>query len=460
VSDPRGFERFLIAPTATLADAIRHIDASGGPVALVMSEGRLLGLVANGDIRRALVRGIGPERPVTDVMNPTPLVLRTRDLDNPARVSEAVMAVQDRKAHTALPVVDDEGRLHELVFTEELETLVSRSLRSSHRMRAGRPRVLLVGGAGYIGSVLARRLLRERFAVRVADRLLYGRKPVDALLADPYYEFHRCDLRHIEAMIDLVTDVDAVVYLAEIVGDPACALAPELTLETNFISVQAFATLCSHLHVNRFVYFSSCSVYGASAADDLLDETSALNPVSLYARMKIKSEEALGRLADESAAFSPTILRLATVFGLSPRPRFDLVVNRMTAHAVREGKVTVRGGSQWRPNVHVDDVARAVMAVVRAPLDAVRGRVLNVGDDGLNYRIGDLGELIAAEVPGARVEVVPEDGERRDYRVSFARIRSLLDYKAEHSIQDGVRELREFLETGAVDFRGPEFSNS
>ncbi len=457
----RVLDHYVIADTASLEQAMRCIDRSKGVAALVVHDQRLIGIVTNGDIRRAILRGSALSRPVVEIMNRNPVVLQREQMDDSGELSKVLLSLEDTGT-SILPVVDSERAVVDLLIADQLEALRSKALRHPGAARKlEETRVLLVGGAGYIGSVLARLLLREGFAVRVADRLLYGRNSIEPLLGQPHYEFTHCDFRHIEQMIDLVTDVHAVVYLAEIVGDPACALDPNLALETNFLSVLAFSTLCSHLQVNRFVYLSSCSVYGAS--DDpgaWLDEGAPVNPVSLYAQMKIKSETALLSLAREHVNFSPTVLRLATVFGVSPRPRFDLVVNRMTAHALRDGMVTIFGGEQWRPSLHVSDVARAVLMVLQAPLEAVGSQVFNVGDNHMNFQIKELGRSVAEAIPGTRIVVQPGATDARDYRVCFNRIRSTIGFEARTTLAQGITELRDYLRAHPVDFRLPRFNNS
>jgi nucleoside-diphosphate-sugar epimerase len=176
--------------------------------------------------------------------------------------------------------------------------------------------------------------------------------------------------------------------------------------------------------------------------------------------MKIKTEQGLLRLVDENANFAPTILRLATVFGLSLRPRFDLVVNRLTAHAVRKGTITIFGGSQWRPNVHVSDVGRAVASVLHAPLEQVRGGIVNVGDNDLNMTVEAIGEAVAREISGTRVDHELTTADDRNYRVSFDRIRRLVDFRASTTLAQGIREISDFLRAHDVDYRAPRFNNS
>jgi len=207
--------------------------------------------------------------------------------------------------------------------------------------------------------------------------------------------------------------------------------------------------------IERFIFASSCSVYGAS--DDLMDEKSETVPVSLYGETKLHSEQVL--LEARSSSFHPTILRFATVFGLAPRPRFDLIVNLLTAKAIQEGLVTIYNGDQWRPFIHVKDVAEAVVQTLLAPVEAVSGEIFNVGDDRLNFTLAEISEKIRSQIPGTRVEHV-SNADRRNYRVSFKKIRDCLGWTAQHSVEDGISEIKQAFESGKIlDYQQPFYSN-
>ena len=232
--------------------------------------------------------------------------------------------------------------------------------------------VLVIGGAGYIGSALLRRLLDRGYRVRLLDLFVYGEEPIQDLMEHPRLEVLHADFRHIDRVAEAMRDMDAVIHLGAIVGDPACALDEDLTIDVNLMATRMIAEIAKGYGVNRFIFASTCSVYGAS--DELLDEYSTLNPLSLYARSKIASERVLMGMADDR--FNPVILRFGTIYGFSGRTRFDLVVNLLTAKAIVEGQITVMGGDQWRPFVHVEDAALAVFKVLEAPLDSVERRDL------------------------------------------------------------------------------------
>jgi nucleoside-diphosphate-sugar epimerase len=227
--------------------------------------------------------------------------------------------------------------------------------------------VLVIGGAGYIGSVLVRKLLGRGFSLTILDALLYGDESVRDLYGSPGFELIHDDMRNVEAVVRAMQYADAVVHLGALVGDPVCALDEKLTIEINLAATRMIAEAARGFGVQRFIFASTCSVYGAS--DQLLDERSALNPVSLYARTKIDSERVL--LALDDARFAPVILRFGTIYGISPRPRFDLVINLLTAKATCEKRITIFGGGQWRPFIHVDDAAEAILKCLEVPLHVV-----------------------------------------------------------------------------------------
>jgi nucleoside-diphosphate-sugar epimerase len=315
------------------------------------------------------------------------------------------------------------------------------------RDRNGRiQHVLVIGGAGYIGSVLCRQLLSRGYSVRVLDAFLYGRDSVAGILDHPRFELVEGDSRDISSVFRAMLDMDAVVHLGELVGDPACALDERLTLEVNVAATRMVAEAAKGCRVKRFVYASSCSVYGANS--QVLDECSELKPVSLYAKAKIGSEQAL--LGLNGSDFHPVILRFATVFGVSPRPRFDLVVNLLTAKALLNGAITVFGGDQWRPFVHVADVAAGIIRCLQAPLISVKGQIFNLGSDEQNCTIDELADQIHSIIPQATLVKDANSADKRDYRVSFKKIRRELGFEPVRTVESGIREIKAAIESGAI----------
>lgn len=317
-------------------------------------------------------------------------------------------------------------------------------------------KILVIGGAGYIGSALLPKLLDAGYHVRLFDLLLYGTEPIQGFLSHPHLEIVRADFRQVDQMVQAMRNVETVIHLGAIVGDPACALDEELTIEINLMATRMIAEIAKGSGVSRFIFASTCSVYGAS--DEVLDEHSSLNPVSLYARSKIASEKVLVQMANDH--FAPVILRFGTIYGFSGRTRFDLVVNLLTAKAVMENQITVFGGDQWRPFLHVDDAALALFEVLKAPLPLVNNQIFNVGSDQQNLTIHQVGEIIAGLVPTARLISMGLDGDQRNYRVNFSKIRRTLGFVPQWSVEQGVQQVMEAIQSGKIlDYQNEEYSN-
>jgi nucleoside-diphosphate-sugar epimerase len=321
--------------------------------------------------------------------------------------------------------------------------------------REGRS-VLVIGGAGYIGSALIPKLLVDGYRVRLMDIMVYGDEAISGFRDHPELEIFRRDFRQVNSVVEAMQGIDTVIHLGAIVGDPACALDENLTREINLMATRMIGEVAKGLRVRKFIFASTCSVYGANA--EILDERSILKPVSLYARTKIACEKVLFKLSD--AAFQPTILRFGTIFGLSGRTRFDLVINLLTAKAVVEGVIPVSGGEQGRPFLHVDDAARAVYLMVKAPLELVGNEVFNVGFNEQNYTIDDTARIIEQGVSDAVIKEMPFDGDIRNYRVDFSKIINALGFKSHWTIDRGVRQVIEALRCGEIgDYRDPRYSN-
>jgi nucleoside-diphosphate-sugar epimerase len=293
---------------------------------------------------------------------------------------------------------------------------------------------------------LVERLLEKGCHVRVLDALLYGDEPLRSSRANPDFELMVGDCPNIQDVVKAIHGVESIVHLAAIVGDPACNQDAESALEINYAATRMLIEIAKGHGIRRLIFASSCSVYGAT--DELMDESSAVHPISLYGQTKVDSEKAL--LAARSASFHPTILRYATVFGLGYRPRFDLVVNLLTAKARQEGLITIFNGEQWRPFIHVRDLVEATACVLEAPLQLVSGEVFNIGDSSLNHTLADVGDAIRKVFPETRVEHI-ENSDRRNYRVSFDKLHSRLGFRARHTLPDGILEIKKAFDDGLIE---------
>lgn len=317
-------------------------------------------------------------------------------------------------------------------------------------------KVLVVGGAGYIGSALVEALLKLGLKVSVLDAMHFGEETLSRVAGHPNLTLIREDFRHIEALTRAMSGVGSVIHLGGLVGDPACAVDPDLTVDINVTATRLVGEIAKARGVRRFIFASSCSVYGA--CDEIVDERAHFNPQSLYARSKVASEAVLGALSNSE--FAVTCLRFATIYGISGRTRFDLVVNLLCAKAVRDGVITVFGAGQWRPFVHVEDVARAITMTLQAPINLVAGDVFNVGSDAQNYQLGDVAELINGQVPEAKIVSDETFVDRRNYRVSFNKIRSQLGFEPVWTLQRGIAQVVALVRSNQVGhYSLPTYSN-
>jgi nucleoside-diphosphate-sugar epimerase len=320
-------------------------------------------------------------------------------------------------------------------------------------------KVLVTGGAGYVGAELSEELVEAGHEVRALDVLLHGQEDVAERLAALGVPLIRADIRDEDARRKALEGVDAVVHLAAIVGDPACARDPGLSNAVNVEGTRALVADARAAGVERLVFASTCSNYGRMADPNIpIDESGELRPVSLYAEQKVSMERSL--LEDDSNGLTPTCLRFATVYGVGRRMRFDLTVNEFTRDLWAGRKLDVFGETFWRPYVHVRDAARAVALVLASPVDKVRRRVFNAGHSAENYRKLDLVELIVDRLGRGDVEYVHRDEDPRDYKVSFERIREELGYEPLRRVPTGIDELVGALEEGRFgDPFSPRYSN-
>ncbi len=299
-------------------------------------------------------------------------------------------------------------------------------------------RVLLTGHQGYLGTVMSPILATAGHDVAGLDSGLFA----DCVLGPldvPDVPSLAVDIRDVTS--DQLRGFDAIVHLAALSNDPLGSLAPEITFDINHHASTRLSRLAKEAGVKRFVYASTCSVYGTQSSDELVDEDAPLKPTTPYAISKVRVEDDLIDLADSD--FAPVSLRNATAFGFSPRLRADIVLNNLVGRAVLTGKVTVLSdGTPWRPLAHAADIAGAVLAALAAPVDAIRGMAFNVGTERNNRTVAEIAQVVVDAVSGSRLEITGETGnDPRSYRVDFTRAREVLDFEAKWSIPEGACEL-------------------
>jgi len=317
-------------------------------------------------------------------------------------------------------------------------------------------RILVTGHRGYIGTILTPMLVSAGHHVVGLDSDLYQRCTFSDRI--PNIESINKDLRDIDT--GDVDGFDAIIHLAALSNDPLGDLNPNLTYEINYIASVKLAKLAKKANVPRFLFSSSCSTYGA-AGDGMLNEDAEFNPVTPYGNSKVLVEKEVSKLADEN--FSPTFLRNTTAYGVSPRMRFDIVLNNLVAWAYSTGSILIKSdGTPWRPLIHIEDISRGFLSVLNASRDVIHNQAFNVGLNEENYQIRDLAEIVRETVPGCKIEYAKDAGpDKRSYRVDFSKIfRTLPDFKPQWNVKKGVRELYEAYKSTMIkveDFEGPRY---
>ncbi len=314
-------------------------------------------------------------------------------------------------------------------------------------------RILVIGGAGYIGSVLIRKLLKLGYKVRILDNFLYGKESIKELYNNKSFEVYEGDFRHINVLTEALEDCDALIHLGAIVGDPACTVSDKLTIETNLLATKFIVQVAKSKNCQRLIFASTCSVYGVSDKEFLTEE-SATNPISLYAKTKLDSEKIL---LSEGKELVTTILRFATCYGPSFRERYDLVVNLLTLKAAKEKKIPIYGGEQWRPFIHIQDLCEGIIKVLFAKEELVRGQIFNLGDTNENYQLKEIGKIIKEVCPEAELIIYPDTSDKRNYCVSFEKIKNTLSFRCQKRVIDGVWELFERIKKNGTYYFDPKF---
>jgi len=435
----------ILQGETSIKEAIQLIARSKHHTAFMLApDGTYDGTLSINDLRRLILSGVDDAD-----------MLKCHPASNKISTSEEDLADEEIISNTCsdlslqgveyIPVLNKKGEIIDVFSLTELRRLFDGSHIPIHpRKRTGK--ILIVGGAGYLGSVLSGYLLERGYEVRILDNFLYGKHSVEKMPFTQRLEVIDGDLRNIHTCVSALDSVHAVVLLAAIVGDPASRIRPRETIETNVIAAQALATACKQQCIDRFLYASTCSVYGLG--DNLLDEESDLQPVSLYARTKIASEKMILSMGDDY--FAPTILRMGTLYGYSPRMRFDLVVNTMTMHARTERKIHVFGGKQWRPLVSVQDAALAYIRCLESDIAKVGNQVFNIGSDEQNFQIEQIAQIISETIGNIDVQHDHESLDARNYRVSFHKARSLLEFQTRNTVEMACREIYSNLEQGVI----------
>ena len=307
-------------------------------------------------------------------------------------------------------------------------------------------KVLVLGGAGYVGSAVVRDLLTHGHEVTCFDLMMFGAESMMPWLGRPDFRLVKGDIRDAAEVDEATAGHDAVILLASIVGEPACNRDPENTRATNVGGAQNALAAAKKHGVQRFIFASTCSNYGVADTDVPVAEDGRLNPISVYSETKVEVENLVLEAATETLI--PTVLRLSTAFGVSARMRFDLLVSDFTLAGHQDGKVVIFGEQFWRPFVHINDIAKAMRMVLAADRGVVDGEVFNVGANHNNTQKQTLGESVAKHLPGTEIEFVTKNEDPRSYRVEFAKVKEKLGFEPDWDIDAGIVEVRDCLRNG------------
>ena len=313
--------------------------------------------------------------------------------------------------------------------------------------------ILVTGGAGYVGSGLLRELLLKGYNVTCIDNLLFGGESLLDIWHNKNFTFYKCDINDSQKLdeVFLKNNFDGVIHLAAIVGDPACKINSDLAIKTNFESSKNLLEKSKNSKVSKFIFASTCSNYGKmDDPEAYVDENSKLAPVSLYAELKVKFEKYMLGEMKKLDGFSPTSLRFSTVYGLSPRMRFDLTVNEFTKDLALGKELIIFGEQFWRPYCHVKDFSNAFITVLNSPDEKVAYNVFNVGDTKENYTKQMIINEIKKVLPNSKIKYVKKNEDPRDYRVNCDKIKKELGFKISMTVPDGIKEIKRVIQENLI----------
>ena len=315
--------------------------------------------------------------------------------------------------------------------------------------------VLITGGAGYVGSVLTNELVKKKISVKVIDSLVFGDSGISTLIDSKEIEFFNIDIRQTDEVSSILKNVDCVIHLAAIVGDPLCKKIPQAARQINEFATKNLIKLSKKSGIKRFIFASTCSNYGSS--ENVVNENSPVSPLSLYSECKVNSEKFL--LSEKSDSFQPCVLRFATAHGLSPRMRFDLLLQEFLRDALVDKKISIFGQDFWRPLIHVEDMADACISSINSTSELISGQIYNVGSDEENYTKKQLAEIIQSYVSDTEIEIIESKIDPRNYKVSFDKIKTSLNFTTKKSVNDSITEILQAIDSGVLNPRDSEFTN-
>ncbi len=435
-------KKFCISNNKRVIDILKVFEKNRTNLVIVIDKNeKFVGIITISDIRKAILNGLNNNSPIKDIINKKPIILKDKIDEN--QISNIVSSEQFNNIRPPLiPIINKKNVPYRIVNKNNLE------LKSLNKKEIKyKPRILLIGGAGYIGSILAKKLLEIGYNVTIFDRFIYVLKHnLKKLIKSKNLELIRGDSRNISEIFSVVKRNDIVVHLAELVGDPLCEKQPSKTYEINFLASMAISNICKNLSISKLIYISSCSVYGAKRKNDLLTEKSKILPISVYAKLKALIEKTIIRNMDEYCR--PCILRLGTVFGSSIRPRYDLVINLFSGLVANNKTLTIQGGNQWRPFIHVEDVSDAIIKIIKLDKEKTNGQIFNLAS--FNCKISDIGKTIKKNFPNVKIKLNKTTKDKRSYRVSSLKAQKTIKFKPKFSLEMGIKEMVKFTKKNKI----------
>jgi len=409
--------------------------------AVTNKKNEFVGIITLSDVKKAFLKGASLEQKIINFINKNPLIIKGEVNEN--NISDILSSSKFNNIDPPLiPIINLQKKLVNILDKNELfnysQNFLKKDISKSKK-------VLVFGGAGYIGCVLVDMLIKLNFNVTVYDKFIYtSKKSFIKNFENPNLKIIQGDSQNISKIFEAIRKNDIVIHLAEMVGDPLCEKRPKKTYAINYLASMAISNICKNLGISKFIYVSSCSVYGSN--DYLTNETSKINPLSIYAKLKALSEKAIIRNFDKHC--KPCILRLGTVYGSSFRPRYDLVINLFSGLSANKKQITIAGGDQWRPFVHVKDVGRAIIKILNSDFKKTDNQIFNIV--GENLQIKDIGKAIKKINPKANITFSDNVNDNRNYKSSNKKAKKLLNFKTKYTINDGIKEVIEYTKKNKI----------